>query len=82
MTVTKINTMQAEYFTFKTIYKTNSLINTCRELGVAYIAYSPLGHDWLVNNFQYKSPHDFAPDDFRRRSTLSSQDLMDNINFY
>ncbi|KAK4618947.1 Aldo-keto reductase yakc [NADP(+)] [Fulvia fulva] len=29
-------------------------------------AYSPLGHGWLVDDFPFKSPDDFAPDDFRR----------------
>lgn len=44
------------------------MITATRELGVAYVAYSPLGHGWLVDDFQYKSPDDFAPDDFRRKS--------------
>lgn len=30
------------------------------------MAYSPLGHGWLVDDFPYQSPDDFAPDDFRR----------------
>lgn len=30
------------------------------------MAYSPLGHGWLVDDFPYKSPDDFAPNDFRR----------------
>ncbi|KAH3196712.1 hypothetical protein KXX02_003974 [Aspergillus fumigatus] len=50
------------------IAKIDALIDTCRELGVAYVAYSPLGHGWLVDDFQYKSPDDFAPNDFRRTS--------------
>lgn len=32
------------------------------------MAYSPLGHGWLVDNFPFKTPDDFAPDDFRRKS--------------
>lgn len=38
---------------------------------MAFVAFSPLGHGWLVDDFQFKSPDDFAPDDFRRtgRST-------------
>lgn len=38
---------------------------------MAYVAYSPLGHGWLVDDFPYKSPDDFAPDDFRRTGKLS-----------
>ena len=33
---------------------------------MAYVAYSPLGHGWLVDNFDYKSPDDFKEGDFRR----------------
>ena len=39
-------------------------MNACRELGVSVIAYSPLGRGFLTG--RYKSPDDFAPDDFRR----------------
>ncbi|KAH7089410.1 hypothetical protein FB567DRAFT_520729 [Paraphoma chrysanthemicola] len=33
---------------------------------IAYVAFSALGHGWLVNNFDYSSPDDFTPDDVRR----------------
>lgn len=52
------------------MHETDGLIETAKELGVAYVAYSPLGHGWLVDDFPYKSPDDFAPDDFRRRGIL------------
>lgn len=58
--------MQAEYSAFETLHETDDLIATARELGIAYVAYSPLGHGWLVDDFPFKSPEDFAPDDFRR----------------
>jgi aryl-alcohol dehydrogenase-like predicted oxidoreductase len=64
--VAKIDAVQAEYSAFETVHETDGLIEACKELGVAYVAYSPLGHGWLVDNFDYKSPDDFAPDDFRR----------------
>lgn len=67
-TVAKIDAIQAEYSAFETVHETDDLINTAKELGVAYVAYSPLGHGWLVDEFNYKSPDDFAPDDFRRKS--------------
>ncbi|KAL4882386.1 NADP-dependent oxidoreductase domain-containing protein [Aspergillus karnatakaensis] len=66
--IAKIDAVQAEYSAFETIHETDGLIDTAKELGVAYVAYSPLGHGWLVDNFDYKSPDDFAPDDFRRKS--------------
>jgi len=35
-----------------------------RELGIGYVAYSPLGRGFLTG--QFKSPDDFAEDDFRK----------------
>ncbi|KGO70010.1 Aldo/keto reductase [Penicillium expansum] len=66
--IAKIDAVQAEYSAFETIHETDGLIGTAKELDIAYVAYSPLGHGWLVDNFDYKSPDDFAPDDFRRNS--------------
>ncbi|KAJ5495487.1 Aldo-keto reductase yakc [Penicillium diatomitis] len=66
--IAKIDALQAEYSAFETIHETDGLVDTARELGVAYVAYSPLGHGWLVDDFPFKSPADFAPDDFRRTS--------------
>jgi Aldo/keto reductase family len=65
--VAKIDAVQAEYSAFETLHETDGLIQATKELGVAYIAYSPLGHGWLVDNFNYNSPDDFAEDDFRRK---------------
>jgi aryl-alcohol dehydrogenase-like predicted oxidoreductase len=64
--IAKIDAVQAEYSAFETLHETDGLIDTAKELGVAYVAYSPLGHGWLVDNFDYNSPDDFSPNDFRR----------------
>lgn len=40
------------------------VIPTVRELGIGYVAYSPLGRGFLTG--QIKSPSDFPEDDFRR----------------
>ncbi|KAL4792262.1 NADP-dependent oxidoreductase domain-containing protein [Aspergillus venezuelensis] len=66
--IAKIDAIQAEYSAFETLHETDGLIDTAKELGIAYVAYSPLGHGWLVDNFDYKTPDDFAPNDFRRSS--------------
>ncbi|KAJ5213338.1 hypothetical protein N7449_000507 [Penicillium cf. viridicatum] len=66
--IAKIDAVQAEYSAFETLHETDTLIDTAKELGIAYVAYSPLGHGWLVDNFDYKSPDDFASDDFRRNA--------------
>lgn len=41
-----------------------SLLQTCRELGIATVAYSPLGRGMLTG--QYQSIDDFDENDFRR----------------
>lgn len=66
--VAKIDAVQAEYSAFETVHETDDLIEAAKELDVAYVAYSPLGHGWLVDEFPYKTPDDFAPNDFRRSS--------------
>ena len=42
------------------------ILATCRELGITFVAYSPLGRGFLTGRF--KSPDDFAPDDWRRNN--------------
>jgi aryl-alcohol dehydrogenase-like predicted oxidoreductase len=41
-------------------------LDTCRELGIAFVAYSPLGRGFLTG--QFKSIDDLAPDDWRRNN--------------
>jgi aryl-alcohol dehydrogenase-like predicted oxidoreductase len=42
----------------------DEVLPTVRALGIGYVAYSPLGRGFLTG--QFKSPDDFAPDDFRK----------------
>lgn len=44
--------------------ESNGVLKACRELGISIVAYSPLGRGFLTG--QYKSPDDFAPNDFRK----------------
>jgi len=44
----------------------DELLATTRELGIAFVAYSPLGRGFLTG--EIKNPNDLAPDDFRRNS--------------
>ena len=39
---------------------------TCRELGIGFVAYSPLGRGFLTGRF--RSPDDLAPNDWRRNN--------------
>src|SRR5579872_2267597 len=42
----------------------DGLLALCRQLGIGFVAYSPLGRGFLTG--QIKSPEDFEPDDTRR----------------
>jgi aryl-alcohol dehydrogenase-like predicted oxidoreductase len=44
----------------------DDVLATCRELGIGFLAYSPLGRGFLSG--QIASPEDFAEDDFRRHN--------------
>ncbi|KAI9924671.1 hypothetical protein MW887_006946 [Aspergillus wentii] len=44
-----IDAVQAEYSAFETLHESDGLVSTARELGIAYVAYGPLGHGWLVD---------------------------------
>ncbi|HZT75820.1 MAG TPA: aldo/keto reductase [Vicinamibacterales bacterium] len=44
----------------------DELLPLCRELGITFVAYSPLGRGFLTG--RYRSPDDFPPDDYRRKS--------------
>jgi aryl-alcohol dehydrogenase-like predicted oxidoreductase len=48
------------------------ILATTRELGIAFVAYSPLGRGFLTG--QIKSPNDLAQDDFRRNSPRFQDD--------
>jgi aryl-alcohol dehydrogenase-like predicted oxidoreductase len=48
------------------------ILATTRELGIAFVAYSPLGRGFLTG--QIKSPDDLAADDFRRHSPRFQDD--------
>jgi aryl-alcohol dehydrogenase-like predicted oxidoreductase len=44
----------------------DGILAACRELGVAFVAYSPLGRGFLTGRFQ--KPDDLGDDDFRRNN--------------
>jgi aryl-alcohol dehydrogenase-like predicted oxidoreductase len=71
--VARIDAVQADYSAFETLHESDGLVSTARELGIAYVAYCPLGHGWLVDDFPYQTPDDFELNDYRRQSiyTLS-----------
>jgi aryl-alcohol dehydrogenase-like predicted oxidoreductase len=60
-----IASVQSEYSLW-TRDPEDGVLDTCRELGVGFLAYSPLGRGFLTG--QIKRFEDFAPDDYRRMS--------------
>jgi aryl-alcohol dehydrogenase-like predicted oxidoreductase len=44
----------------------DEILSTCRELGIGFVAYSPLGRGFLTG--QFKTFQDLAADDYRRNS--------------
>src|SRR5581483_3609178 len=60
-----ITALQSEYSLWTRDHE-KEVIPTCRELGIGFVAYSPLGRGFLTGQIQRYE--DFAPDDFRRNS--------------
>jgi len=65
MKVHPITALQTEYSLW-TRDPEPEILPTCRSLGVAFVAYSPLGRGFLTGAF--KTPEDFEPGDYRRTS--------------
>ncbi len=58
-----IAALQSEYSLWSRDIE-GKVLETCRELGIAFVPYSPLGRGFLTG--QFKSINDLAPDDQRR----------------
>ncbi|HXK08739.1 MAG TPA: aldo/keto reductase [Vicinamibacteria bacterium] len=63
--VHRISVLQSEYSLFTREHEAGPL-PACRELGVGFVAYSPLGRGLLTGRF--RSPDDLASDDWRHSS--------------
>ena len=79
--VSHIAAMQVEYSLFTLDIEgpeSTELLKTCRELGVATFAYSPVGRGFLTG--ELKSPDDFPPQDMRRlMPRFSAENFPKNI---
>ncbi len=60
-----IAALQSEYSLW-TRDPEDEILATCRELGIGFVAYSPLGRGFLTG--QFKRPEDIPADDYRRYS--------------
>jgi aryl-alcohol dehydrogenase-like predicted oxidoreductase len=57
--------LQSEYSLFSRDPE-GEVLETARELGIGFVAYSPLGRGFLSGRLSASSPEGFADDDFRR----------------
>jgi aryl-alcohol dehydrogenase-like predicted oxidoreductase len=72
-----ISAVQTEYSLW-TRDPEDEVLGTCKELGIGFVAYSPLGRGFLSG--QIKTPDDLAPDDFRRNSPrFQGENFMKNL---
>ncbi len=56
-----ITAVQSEYSLWTRDPEQNGVLDVCRELGIGFVPYSPLGRGFLTG--QINTPDDFAPDD-------------------
>src|SRR5437762_4286789 len=76
--VHSIAALQTEYSLW-TRDPEDEILPTTRELGIAFVAYSPLGRGFLTG--QIKRFDDFAPDDFRRGiSRFQGENFQKNVD--
>jgi aryl-alcohol dehydrogenase-like predicted oxidoreductase len=61
-----ISALQSEYSLFTREHEPGPLA-ACRELGIGFVAYSPLGRGLLTGRF--RRPEDLAPDDWRHQAS-------------
>jgi aryl-alcohol dehydrogenase-like predicted oxidoreductase len=61
-----IAALQTEYSLWTRDVEENDVLRTVRELGIGFVAYSPLGRGFLTG--QYKSFDELPENDFRRRN--------------
>jgi aryl-alcohol dehydrogenase-like predicted oxidoreductase len=64
--VQPVTAVQTEYSLWTRDPEENGVLATCAELGIGFVAYSPIGRGFLSG--EIRSIDDLAPDDFRRRN--------------
>jgi aryl-alcohol dehydrogenase-like predicted oxidoreductase len=69
-----LTALQTEYSLFERSPEVNGVLETTRELGIAFVAYAPLGRGLLTGSIA--STDDLAADDFRRSSPRFGDDNL------
>ncbi|KAJ2343422.1 hypothetical protein GGF43_005707, partial [Coemansia sp. RSA 2618] len=71
-----ITAVQVEYSPWSTHIETNGVLDTCRELGITVVAYSPLGRGFMTG--QIRSIDDLDEDDWRRNNPRFKPEHFEN----
>jgi len=61
-----LTAMQTEYSLFERTVEEAGILDTLKQLGIGFVAYSPLGRGFISSDIKIKSPDDFPENDFRR----------------
>jgi len=73
-----IAAVQTEYSLWTRDPETNGVLATCRELGIGFVPYSPLGRGFLSGRF--RSPDELDENDFRRHGPrFTGENLDENL---
>ena len=70
-----IAALQSEYSLWSREPETNDILATCRELGIGFVAYSPLGRGFLTGTIQ--KPSDMSTDDWRHTNPRFQGDAIE-----
>lgn len=69
-----IAALQSEYSLWSREVERNGVLATCRELGIGFVAYSPLGRGFLTGTIQ--KPSDMSDDDWRHTNPRFQPDAI------
>jgi len=69
-----IAALQSEYSLWTRDVETNGVLSTCRELGIGFVPYSPLGRGFLTGAIQ--KPTDLDPSDWRLTNPRFQNDAL------
>ena len=73
-----ITALQSEWSLWTRDVEENDVLATVRELGIGFVAYSPIGRGFLSG--EIRSTDDLAPDDFRRNNPrFQGENLTKNL---
>jgi aryl-alcohol dehydrogenase-like predicted oxidoreductase len=71
-----IAALQSEYSLWSREVTTNGVLTTCRELGISFVPYSPLGRGFLTGTIQKVA--DLDPTDWRRTNPRFAEEALQN----